>query len=790
LRVVYFAVSWFLGLWLASVWKIAAPTWLLIGSGCLLTAVLSQRQLRFSLFMACLCALCWGGARYVSAVPAIDQSHIAFHNGARNITLTGLVTDEADIRDRFINLRLTATQATLDDGTTIPVTGQVLVTTFRFPVIEYGTEIEISGRLETPPEDEDFNYKAYLARQDIHSLMVLPTVTVLAENQGNPFYHTIFTFKRRAQETIARLIPNPQAALLTGILLGNDNGIPPDLAEDFRATGMTHIIAISGFNIAILVAVLVSIAEKFMSRRRAVVFAVCGIALYTVLVGADASVVRAAIMGSIYLIANRWLGRPNFAYASLFLSGFLMTLFNPFTLWDIGFQLSFTATLGLMLYGSPFTQWTRNQLLRWLDEGIVNRIMGLLSEAVLITVAAQVLTLPLMMAYFGQLSLVSLLANAFILPAQPGVMIWGGLATVAGLIVPAMGQVLAWVAWLFLSYTVWLVRLFARVPGATVPVEISVTGVIIIYAAIAALTWYAKQENERRLEIRAGLQKNLNKGTAVSLSLLVAILSVSWNMGQPDGQLHIIFMNVGQGDATLIVTPNGRQLLIDGGLYPSVLNDQLGRQIPFWDREIDMMVATHPDADHVSGLVEVFDRYAIGRLITDGEGLGESPIYDEVLLAAETANTPIHPAKAGEMIHLDAGVRLEVLHPGDSLDMESRNENSVSMRLVYGSFTFLFTGDAEDRAEREMLATELPLQSLVFKAGHHGSGSSSTLPFLEAVRPQIIVVSAGVDNRFGHPHPEMLARAEAIGAAVLRTDELGTIEVITDGQMMWWQAIP
>jgi competence protein ComEC len=429
-------------------------------------------------------------------------------------------------------------------------------------------------------------------------------------------------------------------------------------------------------------------------------------------------------------------------------------------------------------------------LLRWLDEGIVNRIMGLLSEAVLITLAAQVLTLPLMMAYFGQLSLVSLLANAFILPAQPGVMIWGGLATVAGLIVPAMGQVLAWVAWLFLSYTVWLVRLFARVPGATVPVEISVTGVIIIYAAIAALTWYAKQENERRLGIRAGLQKNLNRGMAVSLSLLVAILSVSWNMGQPDGQLHIIFMNVGQGDATLIVTPNGRQLLIDGGLYPSVLNGQLGRQMPFWDREIDMMVATHPDADHVSGLVEVFDRYAIGRLITDGEGLGESPIYDEVLMAAETANTPIHPAKVGETIQLDAGVRLEVLHPGDALDMESRNENSVSMRLVYGSFTFLFTGDAEERAEREMLATELPLQSLVFKAGHHGSSSSSTRPFLEAVRPQIIVVSAGVGNRFGHPHPEMLARAQAIGAAVLRTDELGTIEVITDGQMMWWQAIP
>jgi competence protein ComEC len=203
-----------------------------------------------------------------------------------------------------------------------------------------------------------------------------------------------------------------------------------------------------------------------------------------------------------------------------------------------------------------------------------------------------------------------------------------------------------------------------------------------------------------------------------------------------------------------------------------------------------MMVATHPDADHVAGLVEVFERYAIGRLITDGEGLGESPIYDEVLLAAEAAGTPIHAAQVGEMIQIDDNVRLEVLHPGDSLNSESRNENSVSMRLVYNNFTFLFTGDAEERAEREMLAINLPMNALVFKAGHHGSRSSSTMPFLTAVQPQIIVVSAGLENRFGHPHPEMLGRAQAVGAAVLRTDELGTIEVSTDGQTMWWQAGP
>jgi competence protein ComEC len=560
------------------------------------------------------------------------------------------------------------------------------------------------------------------------------------------------------------------------------------LAEAFRATGMTHVIAISGFNIALLAGLLVSASEKLFSKRVAVVIAVLGVAIYTVLVGADASVVRAAIMGSLYLIANRWLGRPNYALASLFLAAIVMTLFNPLTLWDVGFQLSFAATLGLMLYGDPFIQWTRARLTHWLDKPIVDKLMGFLSEAVIITIAAQILTLPLMIAYFHQLSLISFLANALILPAQPGVMIWGGLATLAGMIWLPIGQVFGWVAWLFLAYTIGLVRLLAAVPWAAVPIDVSSTAVIILYIFIALVTWYSKQEPERRRQIRAVLQKNLSQRMAVSFSVLAALLTISWSTSQPDGQLHIFFLDVGQGDATLIVTPNGRQVLVDGGFYPSVLNDQLGRHMPFWDKEIDMLVATHPDADHVSGLVGVFDRYDVDYLITDGEGLGESPIYDEVLLAADREGTAVHPAQIGEIIHLDEGIHLEVLHPGEQLNKESRNENSVSMRLVYDNFTFLFTGDAEEKAEQEMLATGLPLSSLIFKAGHHGSRSSSTTPFLEAIRPQIIVVSSGADNRFGHPHPEMLVRAEAIGASILRTDQLGTIEIITDGQTMWWQS--
>ncbi len=787
--IVYLAISWFFGLWLASTNNMSLRMWMMLTGISLIGAVLFRRR-RFALLAACLVAVGIGGARYVTAVPTINETHIAYYNDTEPVTFTGLVIDEPDVRDRIVDLRVDVDALIQPDGTKLPVTGQVLVQSFRYPVIDYGTRIEVTGMLETPPENEDFSYKAYLARQGIHSLVFLPQVTVLAEGEGHPVYHAIFALKQRTHATINQLIAEPQASLLAGILLGNDNGLPPDLNEAFRVTGMTHIIAISGFNIAIIITVLMSIARPFLGNRYATLFAMIGIIFYTILVGADASVVRAAIMGSVFLFTSRWLGRPGFSVATLLVAGWVMTAIRPFLLWDVGFQLSFAATLSLILFADPLANQIRTRLRHFFDHDATDRLMGLLTEPVIITLSAQFLTLPLMMGHFGQLSLISLVANALILPAQPGVMLWGGLAAIVGLISPAVGQVFGWVAWLFLSYTIQLVEMLATVPKAAVSVNLTWTGVIFIYLTIAAGTWLARQEKRRRQRILDRLRQNLTQRVAFGSSLIGALLVISWGISQPDGNLHIVFIDVGQGDATFIQTPSGRQILVDGGLYPSVLHDALGQQMPFWDRDIDLMVATHPDADHVSGLVGVFKRYQVGRLITDGSEAGESEIFDAVLAAAAGGETAVHHALAGERIEIDDGVALEILHPTTFHNSENRNENSVSMRLVFGDFSYLCTGDAEQQAEQAMLKSGVTLNTLVYKAGHHGSRTSSTMPFLQAVHPQIIVISAGEDNRFGHPHPEMLDRAAAVGATTLRTDELGTIELITDGHTMWWQALP
>ncbi|MCL4869972.1 MAG: DNA internalization-related competence protein ComEC/Rec2 [Anaerolineae bacterium] len=785
---IYLTLCWFLGIWLAAQLGLSPNPWPWLGGGgvLLLLGLVGERRVNLG-WLAYVGMVGLGCGRFLLAQPIIDQNHIAYYNNSGQLILTGVVITEPDVRDRSTNLRLQVETLQLPGGLTLPVTGLVLVQAPRFPETTYGDRLEIRGELRVPPETADFSYREYLARQGIHSLVSFPRLTVLAHEQGSPFRHLILTVKGQAQATISQIIREPQAALLTGILLGNDKGLSPQLQQDFRTTGMTHIIAISGFNIMLLVGVLLKLFEPLAGRQYGAILAAIGIGLYAILVGGDASVMRATIMGMVYLFSTRFLGRASFPFASLFAAGLLMTLFNPMTLWDVGFQLSFMATLGLMLYAEPFSQAAKNWVSRYLDEKTTQGVISLLSDAVLVTLAAQVLTLPLMMAYFGQLSLVSLVANMLILPVQPAVLVWGGLATLVGMVLPGVGQMLGWVAWLCLWYTITLVQALAQVPAAAVPISLSPTGVFLIYLLIFGPTWWYRQAPERRERLWEGIQRNLNQKIAVTATLVLAVLALIAGNSQPDGYLHLWFFDVGQGDAIFIQTPSGRQILIDGGLYPSVLQEELGRRMPFWDRTLDIVIATHPDADHVAGLPGVWGRYRVGQLITDGSEWGASPVFDALLQAAADQGTPVHRAYVGETIVIGDGVRLEILHPGAMLNQSNRNENSVSVRLVYGKMKILLTGDAEQAGEAAMLQSGRDLQSFLFKAGHHGSETSSGSQFLAAARPQIVVVSAGKDNRYGHPHRDLLDRVAGQGAALLRTDELGTIEIVSDGELVWIQ---
>jgi competence protein ComEC len=784
--IIYLIAAWFLGIWLSRALAFDPAVWWSATAVSLLAALFLRRHPEARLVLACVAALGLGAARYQAAVPQIDEHHLAYYNERDGIRLTAVVVDEPDVRDQNTNLRLRAETIVLDDGRVLPVDGLLLANVPRYPAIAYGTRLQLDGRLETPPENPAFSYRDYLARHGVHSLMSRPHVTVLAGGQGHPFYHAVLAFKERAQATIHRSLPGPHGALLGAVLLGNRDDLPPSLVDDFRTTGLSHLIVVSGFHVSVLVASLAAAVTPLLGRRQATWVTLVCLALYTILVGAGPSVQRAAVMGAVYLFAARFLGRPTFAPAALVTAAGAMSLWNPLVLWEVGFQLSFSATLGIMLYAERMQRAAWTFLARRSDAETATRISKPFLEIVIVSLSAQILTLPLVAAYFGQLSLVTLPANLLVLPAQPALLTLGGLATLVGMAWPAAGQLLAWTAWLFLHYTLEVVRALATIPSAAVPVYLSGSGIAALYAAILAATWYLWQGQATRQELHEGLAAGLTPRLALAGSGLAAALVASWGFSQPDGNLRVTFLNVGHGEAVFIQTPHGRQVLVDGGAYPTVLYDQLGRQMPFWDRHLDLVVATQPDPAHAAALPGLFRRYRVDRLLLDGAPAGLATA-EELAAAAQAARVPIHYALAGETFLLDDGVRLEVLHPSGA-EFADRRDNSIVLRLSYGDFSLLLTGGAGLPVENRLLQQERPLQSLVLKAGRSGASDATGDAFLAAVQPHIVVISVGRENRRHDPRPELLDRIAAGGASLLRTDELGAITVITDGRTMWWQA--
>ncbi|MCL4299682.1 MAG: DNA internalization-related competence protein ComEC/Rec2 [Anaerolineae bacterium] len=729
-----------------------------------------------------------GAFRLLFFQPIFTEGDLPFYNdSSAPVKITGVVVDEPDVRDTYINFRLKAETLQLK-GSTQPVAGLLLVRAPRYPEYFYGDRLAVSGKLETPPVLENFNYKDYLARFGIHSLVRRPHLELIESNQGNRFWAAMLAFKTRAAQTINRILGEPYASLLNGILLGIETGIPKGLYEAFNLTGTSHIIVISGSNISLIAGIFLLLGQKILGKRYAPPLAMTGIIIYTFLVGADAAVSRAAVMGLVWVLAI-WVGRPGLALNSLIFSGFVLTLLNPLILWDVGFQLSFVATLGLILLVPPLERGVFGLLQHLLKTEQVGLAMALFSELIIVTLAAQIITGPLIVYHFGRLSLVSLLTNLLILPVQPPIMMVGGLATLAGMIWLPLGVALGWLVWLPLAWSVWMVELTGRLPYASLDLgTLPLWLLVLLYAALGAGIWSAHRPRaEKEVQPRFHLPEigsattRLWLGGAAAGALLVwlAVLSL------PDGRLHVAFLDVGQGDAILITTPDGRQILIDGGPTATDLAWRLGQQMPFWDHSLDMVVNTHPDADHLAGLPPLLDRYQVEQILIPDVGT-DSALYREWETQLAKAQLTPTISQAGMELSLGRGITATLLNPGPAAVREDDpNNHSVVMRLQMGRISFLLPGDIEEPVERNLVWQQAPLAATVLKSAHHGSKTSSSEAFLEAVNPQVVVISVGKDNDFGHPSPEVMERYAEHGLTVFRTDEQGTVEFSTDGERLW-----
>lgn len=782
MTLVYLAIAWLAGIALAQAFH---PPWqvlLLLG----LTGIIGWACWRdrppVRLACALILAAALGAGRLLSALPRLPPNALARYNDVGPVLLEGTVTAAPDERDTVTRLRLRAENLTLPDGQRVPVQGMALVYLPRYPTFAYSDRLQVTGLLETPPEFADFSYRQYLARQGIFSLVRRAEAVRVGEGTANPLQAALLAFRQRAQGVIGRILHEPAASLLTGILLGVEGGIPKDVSDAFAATGTTHIIAISGFNIAIISGIFYGLFRRALGARRAVWPSIAGVALYTLLVGAGASVVRAAIMGILYLL-GRHLGRPTYVPASMAAAAIGMTLLNPLTLWDVGFQLSFAATLGLVLYVDQFQEGAVRLLSRFVPEVRARQAMGFLSDALLITLAAQIATLPLTLYYFRRLSLVSLLTNFLILLVQPGVMVWGGLATLAGLLWLPLGEVLGWVAWLLLTWTIEVVGWTARIPYAWLDVgRMTAGGTWALYGLIGAVTaWADPQIRARVRAFWAGLTARLSDRLLLSAAALFLLLAVAARLYLPDGRLHMVFLDVAGGDAVFIRTPSGRQVLVGGAPGTTGFLSQLGRRMPFWDHELDLVVLSQPDEDVLPGLIAVLERYTVRHVIARTEDC-TGALCDRWRERVAGAAGAVWRAERGLQLQLDEGLLLTVLHPGPSLltgtDGDLDN-NSVVVRLDYGSVCFLLTGDVQEAGQEAMVDAGAWLSCDILKAPHHGGTAALTDRFLAVVGPEVVVVPAGRGSFPWRRTDDPRLEEEAL----YRIEERGSVKVISDGTL-------
>jgi competence protein ComEC len=726
-------------------------------------------KLHFSptILLLMLLFLSLGAIRYQSSLPANNPSFIGYYND-RDIAyiLDGVVTEPPDKRDSYTNLRLKIRQLSVSgEKKYTPVNGTLLARVSASTNFIYGDLIRLEGHVTTPAENEDFSYREYLANQGIYSYSYYPSTQLLQHGQGNPAKSALYAFKQKALDKIYTLYPDPEASLMAGILLGVEAGIPQTVQEAFRLTGTSHIIVISGFNITIIAALFALLFSRMLGKGKGAFVAAIGIILYTLLVGANAAVVRAALLGLLTLLGRQF-GRRQVGLNSLAFTGALMALVTPRVLWDISFQLSFAATLGIMLYAEPLTNWFIHFASQYTAREKAERLAGPVGEYFLLTLAAQVTTLPLMIYYFKRLSLTSLIANPLILPAQPAVMVLGGISILSGMVLQPLGQILAWIAWPFMAFTIRVVEWLAGISYGSIALgQMAFPVIVIFYGILFAYTYLHTQLTP--------VIKRLSPAFPLTLLAVSTILVWKTAFYAPDNMLHISILDVGTGNAELIQSPSGRNVLINGGPSTISLSDSLGRRMPVFNRYLDWLVVADIDNNDLSGITNNLERFTPQNVLWAGNTFGTYPVLDLKNMLTDLAIS-ITRAQSGQTLDLGSGAQLSVF---------STNNRGAVFYLEWDNFRMLLPMGMDFESMGEILSDSAMRNLSALMLSESGYAPLNPPELIYFINPQVALLSVAAADRSGLPSAETI---EAIGGYnLLRTDLNGWIEITTDGKQMW-----
>lgn len=633
--------------------------------------------------------------------------------------------------------------------------------------LEYGDQINFVGEFLEPDSKRNyggFDYSLYLKTQKIFGTFNVQNFKIISKNNGNKIQKNIMNFKQYVKEILRKYLNKDEAELGIGLVIGDRTGISKEVENDFKDSNLTHMLAVSGSHFTYIILAVGYVNKMIKRNRLGKIIVIIVIILFMNLTGNTASVARSGIMAIMMVIASLFYRRADI-WTSMSVAIIFQLISNPYIIFDVGLQLSYGGVIGIVLFNEKLTEL----FIKYFNKK-ETKIKQYIITAISVTLSANIIIIPIMLLNFNTLSFSFIISNLLAGPLLGVIVIFAFILLFASLLLGSLLKPLFSVLNFLINMLIKIAHICANLPFSKVYMPTpNILLVIIFYVCLAVKIYGYKKE------------KYIN---------VILIIIIIFNFYFPIlnlkvKDLEINFIDVGQGDSTLIRV-NNKSILIDGGGSAFESKSDVGEMtlLPYLlDRgliSIDYVIVSHFDADHYKGLIYVVENLKIKNIVISTLGQ-ESNDFNEFIALVRKKNINILEVNMGDILKIGKA-KMEVLYPNkEPINDNVKNNNALVFKFIWNDFSILFTGDIEEVAEEKILSIYKnnleKLQSTVLKVAHHGSKTSSTNSFLEAVNPQIALIGVGKNNKFGHPNQGVIDRLNNLNCKIYRTDEMGEISI-------------